>query len=141
MLPVCWGSMSPPPFDSLCFPFIVAFLLLIGVPRAGTCPIRPYLQLLGVVVRTGKYGCVKHKALNTIRAVFPCTLSFCLLFFSTFMLSLPCGTVWSFAIHGLLLLLPSTISIRGGFSIADGLGPWSSIDIQTGLLVFFPPHL
>ena len=145
MLPVCWRSIPPPPFVSLYSPFIVVFLLLTGVPRAGTCSIRPYLQLLGVVVRTEKYGCVTHKALNTIKAAFPSTLSFYLLFFSTFVLFLPCGTVWSFAIHGLLPLLPSAISIRGGFSLVEegsfhGLGPWPSIDIQTGLLVFFSPH-
>ena len=142
MLPVCWGS-PPPFFVSLYSPFIVVFLLLTGVPRVGTFPIRPYLQLLRVVVRTGEYGCVRHKALNTIKAAFPCTLLFYLSFFSTFVLSLPRETIWNFAIHGLLLLLPSAISIRGGFSMAEegffhGLGPWPSIDIQTGPLVFFP---
>ena len=124
----CVGDPFPPLFVSLYSPFIVIFLHLSGVPRAGTCPIRPYLQLLGVVVRTEKYGCVRHKALNTIKAAFPCTLSFYLSSFSTFVLSLPCGTVWSFAIDGLLPLLPSAISIRGGFSMTEegffhGLGP------------------
>ena len=142
---VCWGFSPPPLF--LFTPLLQSFfLLLTGVPRVGTCPIRPYLQLLEVIVRTEKYGCVRHKALNTIKAAFPSTLSFYLSFFSTFVLFLPCGTVWSFAIHGLLPLLPSAISIRGGFSLAEegsfhGLGPWPSIDIQTGLLVFFPPHI
>ena len=51
--------------------FIVVFLHLNGVPRVGTCPISPYLQLLGVVVRTEKYGCVRHKALKAIKAAFP----------------------------------------------------------------------
>ena len=51
--------------------FIVVFFLLTGVPRVGTCPISPYLQLLGVVIRTEKYGYVRHKALNAIKAAFP----------------------------------------------------------------------
>ena len=95
---MCWGFS--PLFVSLYTPFIVVFLFLTRVPKVGTCPIRSYLQLLGVVVRTEKYGCVRHKALNTIKAAFPYTLSFYLLSFSTFVLSLLCGTVWSFAIDG-----------------------------------------
>ena len=91
--------------------FIVIFFLLTGVPRIGTCPIRPYLQLLGVVVRTEKYGCVRHKALNVINAAFPQTLPFYLLSFSTFVLSLPYGTIWSLATGGMLPLLPSAISM------------------------------
>ena len=118
--------IHPLPFVSLYSHFIVIFLLLTGVPRVGTCPIRPHLQLLGVVVRTKKYGCVRHKALNTIKAAFPYTLSFYLLSFSTFVLSLPCGTVWSFAIDDLLPLLLSAISIRGGFFYGrGGVFPWT----------------
>ena len=144
VLPVCWGSIPSHLF--LFTPlFIIVFFLLNGVLRVGTCPIHPYLQLLGVVVRTEKYGCVRHKALNTIKAAFPYTLSLYVLSFSAFVLSLPCGTIWSIATGGLLPLLPSAISIRGGFSLAEegsfhGLGPWPSIDIQTGLLVFSLPH-
>ena len=149
MLPVCWGSIPPPPplFVSLYSPFIVIFLHLSGVPRAGTCPIRPYLQLLGVVVRTEKYDCVRHKALNTIKDAFPCTLSFYLSSFSTFVLSLPCGTVWSFAIDDLLplLLLPSTISIREGFFHGrGGVFPWTEPLAQyrysNGPISLFSPH-
>ena len=40
--------------------FIVVFFLLNRVPRASTCPISPFFQLLGVVVRTEKYGRVRH---------------------------------------------------------------------------------
>ena len=121
----CVG-IHPPPFVSLYSHFIVVFLLLTEVPRVGTCPIRSYFQLLGVVVRTEKYGCVRHKALNTIKAACPCTLSFYLLSFSTFVLFLPCGTVWSFAIDGLLPFLPSAISIRGGFFHGRrGVFPWT----------------
>ena len=121
-----WCVGDPPQFVSLYFPFIVVFLLLTGVPRVGTCPIRPYLQLLGVVVRTKKYDCVRHKALNTMKDAFPYTLSFYLLSFSTFVLSLPCGTVWSFTIDDLLPLLPSAISIRGrSFYVRGGVFPWT----------------
>ena len=145
-------GIHPLPFVSLYSPFIVVFLLLIGVLRVGTCPIRPYLQLLGVVVRKEKYGCVRHKALNTIKAAFPCTLSFYLSSFSTFVLSLPCGTVWSFAIDGLLPLLPSAISFRGGFFHGRGgffhgrggvfpwTGPLAQYRYSNGPISLFPPH-
>ena len=129
MLPGCWGSI--PLFVSLYSLFIVVFLLLTGVPRTSTCPIRPYLQLLGVVVRTEKYGCVRHNALNTIKATFPYTLLFYVLSFSAFVLSLPCGTVWSFAIDGLLPLLPSAIFIRGEFFYGrGGVFPWTGLLAQ-----------
>ena len=66
------GRGSPPrPLVSLYSLFIVVSFLLNGVPRAGTCPISPFLQLLGVVVRTEKYDRVRHKALNAIIAAFP----------------------------------------------------------------------
>ena len=74
MLLVCWGGgvgYSPRPYVSLYTLFIVVSFLLNGVPRAGTCPISHFLQLLGVVVRTEKYGRVRHKALNAIIAAFP----------------------------------------------------------------------
>ena len=63
------GGGSP-----FCFPFspfIVVSFFLNGVPRVGTCPISFSLQLLGVVVRTKKYGSVKHIVLNAIVAAFP----------------------------------------------------------------------
>ena len=63
---------SPPPLSiSLYSLFIVVSFLLNGVPRVGTCPISPSLQLLGVVVGTEKYGRVRHKALNAVIAAFP----------------------------------------------------------------------
>ena len=75
------GGVSP--FSvSLYSLFIVVFFLLNGIPRIGTCPISPSLQLLGVVVRTEKYGCVRHKALNAIMATFPLDASvFSVVFF------------------------------------------------------------
>ena len=64
------------------FPFIVVFFLLNGVPRVGTCLISLSLQLLGVVVRTEKYGSVRHKALNVIVAAFSLDASvFSIVFF------------------------------------------------------------
>ena len=59
----------PTPSVSLHFFFIVVSFLMDGVPKVGTCPISPSLQLLGVVVRTEKYGRVRHKALNAIMVV------------------------------------------------------------------------
>ena len=68
---MCWGVFAPSPlFVSLYFLFLVDFFLLNGVPRVGTCPICPSIQLLGVVVRTGKYGHVRHKVINAIMTVF-----------------------------------------------------------------------
>ena len=67
--------------------FIVVSFLLNGVPRVGTCPISPSLQLLRMVVKTKKYGYVRHKALNAIMVAIPSDISifsvvlFC---FSTF---------------------------------------------------------
>ena len=55
---------------SLYSPFIVVLFLLNGVPKLGTCPISPFFQLLGVVVRTKKYHRVRHKTLNAIMATF-----------------------------------------------------------------------
>ena len=69
---------------SLYSPFIVVFFLLNGVPRVGTCPISPSLQLLGVVVRIEKYGRVRYKALNAIIAAFPLNTFVVLFCFSNF---------------------------------------------------------
>ena len=66
-----WGISAPILSISLYSLFIVVFFLLNGVPRVGTCPVSPFLKLLGVIVRTEKYGRVRHKALNTIMAAFP----------------------------------------------------------------------
>ena len=70
-----WGGLSPRPSVSLFSLFIVVSFLLNRVPMAGTCPISPFLQLLRVVIRTEKYGRVKHKALNAIMAAFPLSTS------------------------------------------------------------------
>ena len=64
------GGLCPALSVSLYSFFIVVFFFLNGVPKLGTCPISPFFQLLGVVVRTGKYGRVRHRALNAIMAAF-----------------------------------------------------------------------
>ena len=139
----CFKCVGDPP-PSLCFsllPFYSRFFSPDWGPQGRYLSHPPLPPVVGSGCMDREYGCIRHKALNTIKAAFPCTLLFYLSFFSTFVLSLPCGTVWSFVIHGLLPLLLSAISIRGGFSMAEegffhGLGPWPSIDIQTGLLLF-----
>ena len=65
------GGSQPRPFVSFPSLFIVISFLLNGVPGVSVCFISPSLQLLGVVVRTKKYGRVRHKALNAIMTVFP----------------------------------------------------------------------
>ena len=84
---VCWGSPRPFLSVSLYSLFIVVFFLLNGVLRVGICPISLSLQLLGVVVRTEKYGRIRHKALNAIMAAFPLdtsVFSVILFYFSAF---------------------------------------------------------
>ena len=65
------GGLSPTLSISLYSLFIVVSFFLNRVPRVDACPISPFLQLLGVVVRTKKYGRVRHKTLNAIMTTFP----------------------------------------------------------------------
>ena len=78
------GALRPTLLLSLYSPFIAVFFLLNGVPRVDTCPISPSFQLLGVVVRTEKYSCVRHKALIAIMAIFPLNTFVVIFCFSTF---------------------------------------------------------
>ena len=78
--PSCVLGGLPLPYS----PFIVVLFFLNGVSRVGTCPISPSLQLLGVVVRTMKYGRVGHKALNAIMTAFPLNTFVVLFCFSIF---------------------------------------------------------
>ena len=78
------GGLCPTLLLSLYSPFIAVFFLLNGVSRVDTCPISPSFQLLGVVVRTEKYGRVRHKALNAIMAAFPLNTFIVPFCFSTF---------------------------------------------------------
>ena len=68
---VLGGDSPPRPPVSLYSLFIIVSFLLNGVPGVGAYPISFSLQLLGVVVRTEKYGRVRNKALNAIMAAFP----------------------------------------------------------------------
>ena len=81
------GGLRPALSISLYSLFIVVSFLLNGAPRIGTCPISPSFQLLGVVVRIEKYGCVRQKVLNAVMAAFPLdtsVFSVVLLCFSAF---------------------------------------------------------
>ena len=78
------GGLRPAPSVSLYSLLILVSFLLYGAPKAGTCPISPSLQLLGVVVRTEKYGRVRRKALNTIMKAFPLNTYVVFSYFSTF---------------------------------------------------------
>ena len=98
-----FGGLRPAPSVSFHSLFIVVSFLLNEVFRVGTCPISHSLQLLEVVVKTEKYGCVRHKALNAIMAAFPLDTSifsvvlFC---FSTFPIpwnDLECHYQWQVA--------------------------------------------
>ena len=83
----CVGGSPPPPPPlsvSLYSLFIIISFLLNEAPRVGTCPISPSFQLLGVVVRTERYGRVRHKAPNVIMAAFPFNTLIVLFCFSTF---------------------------------------------------------
>ena len=104
-LPCTLGGEAP--FSvSLYLLFIVVSFLLNGVPTVGTCPISLSLQLLEVVVRSEKYGSVKHKALNAIMAAFSLDIFVFSVIFSALVLFLPCETIWSVATGSLLPLLP-----------------------------------
>ena len=110
LLGTIWGAFSGAssvlgglsPHLSVSFPslFIVVSFFLNRVPWVGTCPISPFLQLLGVVVKAEKHGYVRHKALNAVMTVFPSDISiffsvpFC---FSTFLVpwnDLECHYQW-----------------------------------------------
>ena len=67
------------------------------------CPISPSLPLLGVVVRTEKYGRVKLMALNAIMAAFPLDTSvfsivlFCFNVFPALWNDMECHYLWQVA--------------------------------------------
>ena len=74
-------GLSPPPFSHcLSYPFILAFILsptstykltFLGLK---TCPVSPYLEWLGVVVKTEEHGFVKCRVLNGSNGSFPFVL-------------------------------------------------------------------
>ena len=97
------GGLRPTLPVSLYSLFIVVSFLLNGALRVGTCPISPSLQLLGVVVRTKKYGHVRRMALNAIMAVFPLDTSifsvvlFCFSAFPALWNDMECHYQWQVA--------------------------------------------
>ena len=141
------GGFQLRPFClSLSSLFIVVSFFLNEVPGVGACPISPSLQLLGVVVRTEKYSRVRHKALNAIITTFPLNTSvfsvvlFC---FSTFPVpwnDLECHYQWQVVsfILGYIHAEEDSPHRRGGVFL--GLGPWPNVNIDMGLLVFYPPQ-
>ena len=157
---VFWGGgLRPPPSVSLYSFFIVVSFLLNGVPGVGDCSISPSLQLLGVVIRTEKYGRVRHMALNAIITASPLDTSvssvvlFCFSAFPALVLFLLCGSIWNVTTNGRLPLLSSAISMprrilpmaKEGLFLPMteerfflGMGPWPSVDIDVSLLVFTP---
>ena len=71
----CDGGSQPRPSVSLPSLFIVVSSFLNGVHWVGTCPISLFLQLLEVIVKAEKYGCVRHKALSAVMEAFPSNIS------------------------------------------------------------------
>ena len=74
-------ELSPPPLHCLSYPFIRAFILspastykltFLGFK---TCPISPYLEWLGVVVKAEEYDSVRCRVLNGSNDSFPFVLS------------------------------------------------------------------
>ena len=143
----CVGGVSAPhPLSIFYSLFIVIFFLLNGVSRTGTCPINPFLQLLGVIIRIEKHGRVRHKALNVIMAVFPLRTSvfslvlFCLSYFSYSVGR--CGV--SLPVAG-CLLYPRPHPCREGFSPWPRRGfslDWALGPMQVSTWVYwsFTPH-
>ena len=140
-----WGRVSPPS-GSLYSLFIVIFFLLNGVPRIGTCLINPSLQLLGVVIRTEKYGCIRHKALNAIMTAFLLDASvfsvvfFCFNAFPALWNDMECRYRWYVAYFTLGYIYDEEDSPMAEEGFFLGLGLCPSVDIDMGLLVFYPPQ-
>ena len=111
--------------------FIVISFLLNGVPRVGTCPINLSLQLLGVVVRSEKYGSVRHKALSTIVTAFPLDVFIISVVFSCFVAfpilwnNMECCYWWyvaSFTL-GYISAEEDSPMVEKGFSLGWAPGP------------------
>ena len=126
---VCWGVFALPLAVSFYSLFTTDFFLLNGVPRVDTCPISPSLQLLRVIVRTGKYGRIKHKALNAIMATYPLDtslFSFVLFYLSIFPAlwdDIKCHYQWQVASFILGYIHAEEDSPHG----RGGVFPWAEI--------------
>ena len=107
---------------------------------------------MGVVVRTEKYGRVRHKALNAIMTAFSLNTFVVLFCFSTFpapWLDREYYYRWQVtsSILGYTVLRRALLVVEEGLFLPateegffPGLGLWSNIDIDVGLLVFYPPQ-
>ena len=84
-LEVGWEALVLAIFPSLCyglltFPFILACVpypsstCRVDFSKTDTCPISPYPEWLGVVVKAGEYGSVRCRVLNGSKGSFPCSL-------------------------------------------------------------------
>ena len=75
------GLPPPPPSHCLSYPFIRAFILSptstykLNFLGLKTCPVSPYLEWLGVVVKVEKHGSVRCRVLNDSNNSFPFVLS------------------------------------------------------------------
>ena len=73
-------GFSPPLSHCLSYPFIQAFILLpastckLNFLGFKTCPVSPYLEWLGVVVKTEEHGSVRCRVLNDSNGSFPFVL-------------------------------------------------------------------
>ena len=76
-------AIFPNPLSGLfTFPFILACVpypsstCRIDFSKTDTCPISPYSEWLGVVVKVGEYGSVRCRVLNGSKGSFPWSLHF-----------------------------------------------------------------
>ena len=70
----CSGLLSFP-FILACVPY-PSSMCRIDFSKTDTCPISPYLEWLGVIVKAGEYGSVRCRVLNGSKGSFPRSLYF-----------------------------------------------------------------
>ena len=138
------GREGSPSYFSLS-PFIIVSFFLNRVPRVGTCPISLSLQLLGVVVRTEKYGSVRQKALNAVVAAFPLDVFIFSVVFSCFSAfpvlwnDMECRH-WSYVASFTLGYIHPRRILHG----REGIFPWAGLLAQCrqryGPISLLPPH-
>ena len=143
---LCLLGGTDPPFCFFLSPFIVISFFLNRVLRVGTCPISLSLQLLGVVVRTEKYGFARHKALNAVVAAFPLDVFIFSVVFSCFSVfpvlwnNMECRH-WSYVASFTLGYIHPRRIPHGQGGIFPWLGPRPNVDNDMGLSTFLPPTL
>ena len=127
--------------------FIVVFFLLNGVPRVGTCPISLSPQLLGVVIRTEKYGSVRHKALNAIMTVFSLDASvfsvvfFCFSVFPALWNDMECHYQWHVASFILGYIHAKEDSPHGRGGVFPWAGPLAQCRHRHRPIGLLPPTI